>query len=91
MFNLSSHLEQIDEPEFCDNVYWRACMFLKDYGVNESYNPLTMKWKPNPYVFVVTVQEDSTGDVVSGLRVHIVNERLPLPLEGANCPSWFWR
>jgi hypothetical protein len=72
----------IDEPEFCDKFIEGHANVLKDYGVTKVTSS-NNEWKHNPYVFVVTVQEDSTGDVVSGLRVHIANEDYPLPLEGA--------
>jgi hypothetical protein len=72
----------IDEPETCKKFIEGHINVLKDYGVTKVTSS-NNEWMHNPYVFVVTVHEDSTGNVVSGLRLHISNEEYPLPLEGA--------
>jgi hypothetical protein len=72
----------IDEPETCRQFIEGHINVLKDYGVTKVTSS-NNEWMHNPYVFVVTVHEDSTGNLVSGLRVHISNEAYPLPLEGA--------
>jgi hypothetical protein len=72
----------IDEPELCDMFIAGHANVLKEYGVTKVTSS-NNDWKSNPYVFVVTVQEDSSGDVVSGVRVHIAHEDYPLPLQGA--------
>lgn len=72
----------IDEPELCEMFIEGHANVLKDYGVTKVTSS-NNEWKNNPYVFVVTVQEDSSGKVVSGLRIHISDENYPLPLEGA--------
>lgn len=72
----------IDEPEICQMFIDGHSNVLKDYGVTKVTSSNT-EWKNNPFVFVVTVHEDSTGNVVSGLRIHIADQNYPLPLEGA--------
>lgn len=72
----------IDEPETCKKFIEGHINVLKEYGVTKVTSS-NNEWMHNPYVFVVTVHEDSTGNVVSGLRIHISNEAYPLPLEGA--------
>lgn len=72
----------IDEPELCQMFIDGHANVLKEYGVTKVTSSNTA-WINNPFVFVVTVQEDSTGKVVSGLRIHIADEKYPLPLEGA--------
>jgi len=75
----------IDEPEICDQFIEGHANVLKEYGVTKVTSS-NNDWKYNPYVFVVTVHENSTGNVVSGLRIHIASEEYPLPLEGAIAP-----
>lgn len=72
----------VDEPDICDQFIEGHSNVLKEYGVTKVTSS-NNEWKYNPYVFVVTVHEDSTGNVVSGLRIHISDEHYPLPLEGA--------
>lgn len=72
----------IDEPELCEKFIEGHANVLKDYGVTKVTSSNT-EWKNNPYVFVVTVEEDATEKVVSGLRIHISHQEYPLPLEGA--------
>ncbi len=72
----------VDEPEICQMFIDGHANVLKDYGVTKVTSSNT-EWKDNPFVFVVTVHEDSTGNVVSGLRIHIADQNYPLPLEGA--------
>lgn len=72
----------VDEPDICRMFIEGHANVLKDYGVTKVTSS-NNQWKDNPYVFVVTVHEDLTGNVVSGLRIHIAHEDYPLPLEGA--------
>ncbi|MFN3999203.1 hypothetical protein [Algoriphagus sp.] len=72
----------IDEPEICKQFIEGHINVLKEYGVTKVTSS-NNEWMYNPYVFVVTVHENSTNNVVSGLRIHISNEAFPLPLEGA--------
>lgn len=72
----------IDEPEICDMFIEGHANVLRDYGVTKVTSS-NNEWKYNPYVFVVTVHDDSTGKVVSGLRIHISHADYPLPLEEA--------
>lgn len=72
----------IDEPELCKKFVEGHANVLKEYGVTKVTSS-NNDWVNNPYVFVVTVQEDTTGQVVSGLRIHISHEDYQLPLEGA--------
>lgn len=72
----------IDEPELCAKFVEGHANVLREYGVTKVTSS-NNDWTSNPYVFVVTVQEDTTNNVVSGLRIHISNENYPLPLESA--------
>lgn len=72
----------VDEPDICDQFIEGHSNVLKEYGVTKVTSS-NNEWKDNPFVFVVTVHEDSSGKVVSGLRIHISDELYPLPLEGA--------
>lgn len=72
----------VDEPDICDMFIEGHANVLREYGVTKVTSS-NNEWKFNPYVFVVTVHEESTGKVVSGLRIHISHPQFPLPLEGA--------
>ena len=72
----------VDEPEICDLFIEGHANVLRDYGVTKVTSS-NNEWKSNPFVYVVTVHDDSTGLVVSGLRIHISDVGYPLPLEGA--------
>lgn len=72
----------VDEPEICDLFIEGHANVLRDYGVTKVTSS-NNEWKSNPFVYVVTVHDDSTGLVVSGLRIHISDVDYPLPLEGA--------
>lgn len=72
----------VDEPDICDLFIEGHASVLRDYGVTKVTSS-NNEWKFNPYVFVVTVHDNRTGKVVSGLRIHISDENYPLPLEGA--------
>lgn len=72
----------INEPELCEQFIEGHANVLKEYGVTKVTSS-NNEWKYNPFVYVVTVHEDATGKVVSGLRIHISQQDYPLPLEGA--------
>lgn len=72
----------IDNPELCSQFIEGHANVLKDYGVTKVTSS-NNEWKDNPFVYVVTVHEDETNKVVSGLRIHISHNDYPLPLEGA--------
>lgn len=72
----------VDEPETCEQFIEGHANVLREYGVTKVTSS-NNEWKDNPFVYVVTVHDDSTGNVVSGLRIHIADEKYPLPLEGA--------
>lgn len=72
----------IDNPELCSQFIEGHANVLKDYGVTKVTSS-NNEWKDNPFVYVVTVHEDDTNKVVSGLRIHISHNDYPLPLEGA--------
>lgn len=72
----------IDEPDICKQFIEGHVNVLKEYGVTKVTSS-NNEWMYNPYVFVVTVHDDASGKVVSGLRIHISHKDYPLPLEGA--------
>ncbi len=56
---------------------------LKDYGVTKVTSS-NYDWMHNPDVYVVLVQDASTGEVVGGERIHIKGQNaIPLPIESA--------
>jgi hypothetical protein len=72
----------IDEPERCERFVKGHADVLKQYGVTKVTSS-NNDWVKNPFVYVVTVEEEDTSDVVSGLRIHIAHPNYPLPMEMA--------
>jgi hypothetical protein len=70
----------IDDPERCERFVKGHADVLKQYGVTKVTSS-NNDWIKNPFVYVVTVEQESTGEVVSGLRIHIAHPRYPLPME----------
>lgn len=55
---------------------------LREYGITKVTSS-NSEWMYNPYVYVVTVEDNLTGMIVSGVRIHIANTDFPLPMEEA--------
>lgn len=72
----------IDEPSRCEKFVKGHADVLKQYGVTKVTSS-NNDWMMNPFVYVVTVELEDTGEVVSGLRIHIAHPDYPLPMEMA--------
>jgi hypothetical protein len=72
----------IDDPERCERFVKGHADVLKQYGVIKVTSS-NNDWVKNPFVYVVTVEEEDTSEVVSGLRIHIAHPNYPLPMEMA--------
>ncbi|EAZ80749.1 hypothetical protein [Algoriphagus machipongonensis] len=72
----------IDEPERCQKFVQGHSDVLKQYGVTKVTSS-NNDWVNNPFVYVVTVENEETSEVVSGLRIHIAHPDFPLPMEQA--------
>lgn len=72
----------IDEPERCEKFVRGHADVLRQYGVTKVTSS-NNDWAFNPFVYVVTVEMEDTGEVVSGLRIHIAHPNYPLPMEMA--------
>ena len=70
----------IDDPERCERFVRGHADVLKQYGVTKVTSS-NNDWAFNPFVYVVTVELAATGEVVSGLRIHIAHPNYPLPME----------
>lgn len=70
----------IDEPERCEKFVKGHADVLRQYGVTKVTSS-NNDWALNPFVYVVTVELQDTGEVVSGLRIHIAHPNYPLPME----------
>ncbi|MBB6327310.1 hypothetical protein FHS59_002953 [Algoriphagus iocasae] len=81
MFNFKA-FRAIDEPERCQKFVQGHSDVLKQYGVTKVTSS-NNDWVKNPFVYVVTVEEAETEEVVSGLRIHIAHPDYPLPMEQA--------
>lgn len=72
----------MDEPATCRQFAEGHFNVLKQYGVTKVTSAKD-DWMYNPYVYVVVVEMKDTGEVVSGLRLHIAHPDYPLPMETA--------
>ncbi|MFC3881906.1 hypothetical protein ACFOSV_17050 [Algoriphagus namhaensis] len=70
----------IDEPELCEKFVIGHSQVLKQYGVTKVTSS-NNDWVSNPFVYVVTVEHMESGEIVSGLRIHIAHKNYPLPME----------
>lgn len=72
----------IDDPNRCEKFVKGHADVLRQYGVTKVTSS-NNDWVSNPFVYVVTVELEETGEVVSGLRIHIAHPKYPLPMEMA--------
>ncbi|UJP65044.1 hypothetical protein [Mongoliitalea daihaiensis] len=72
----------IDEPAACIEFAEGHLHVLRQYGVTKVTSAKD-DWMYNPYVYVVVVELQETGEIVSGLRLHIAHHDYPLPMETA--------
>jgi hypothetical protein len=72
----------IDDKERCDRFIKGHSDVLRQYGVTKVTSSNNL-WALNPFVYVVTVEMQDTGEIVSGLRIHIAHPNYPLPMEQA--------
>lgn len=70
----------IDDPERCQNFVKGHADVLRQYGVTKVTSS-NNDWIKNPFVYVITVELVDTGEIVSGLRIHIAHPDYPLPME----------
>jgi len=55
---------------------------LKDYGITKVTSSRN-DWYDNPAVYVAIVENEETGEIVGGERIHLVNGVNPLPIQDA--------
>ncbi|TDQ13527.1 hypothetical protein DFQ04_3561 [Algoriphagus boseongensis] len=72
----------IDDPVRCQNFIKGHADVLRQYGVTKVTSS-NNDWMYNPFVYVITVEVEETGEIVSGLRIHIAHPDYPLPMEMA--------
>jgi hypothetical protein len=72
----------IDDPERCEKFIKGHSDVLRQYGVTKVTSS-NNDWMFNPFVYVVTVELSDSGEIVSGLRIHIAHPKFPLPMEMA--------
>lgn len=72
----------IDDPVRCQNFIKGHADVLRQYGVTKVTSS-NNDWMHNPFVYVITVEFEETGEIVSGLRIHIAHPDYPLPMEMA--------
>jgi hypothetical protein len=81
MFRFKAY-RAIDDPKRCENFIKGHADVLKQYGVTKVTSS-NNDWMYNPFVYVITVEIEDSGEIVSGLRIHISHPEYPLPMEMA--------
>ncbi|MFN3404175.1 MAG: hypothetical protein ACK40G_08795 [Cytophagaceae bacterium] len=72
----------IDEPETCQKYLEGHINVLSVYGVTKITSANT-DWFYNPASYVIIADYIPTGELVGGIRVHLVGGTQPLPVEEA--------
>lgn len=70
----------IDEPETCQKYIEGHVKILHDFGVTKITSN-RLEWTTNPSIYGVVAERG--GEMVGGIRVHIADGQLPLPIETA--------
>lgn len=72
----------IDNQEACARFAEGHANVLKDYGITKVTSSRN-DWFDNPGVFVAIVENEETGEIVGGERIHLANDYSPLPIQDA--------
>lgn len=72
----------INEKETCHRFLEGHVKVLKDYGItNVTTN--NAAWIDNPSIYVVVAESNEDKELLGGVRVHVADGKMPLPLENA--------
>lgn len=72
----------IDDIASCKIFAQEHAKILQDYDIIKITSFKT-EWFYNPSIYVIIVKEASTGEIIAGERIHLVNADYPLPVEQA--------
>lgn len=73
----------VNEKETCLKFLEGHVKVLKDYGISNVTTNNTL-WIDNPSIYVVVAEcKENNNELLGGVRVHVADGRLPLPLEAA--------
>lgn len=72
----------IDEPETCKRFLEGHVKVLVDYGITNITTNNAL-WMKNPAIYVVVAESPDGSEIYGGVRVHIADGKMPLPLEMA--------
>lgn len=72
----------INEPETCERYYEGHMNVLSIFKVTK-VTSAQKGWISNPASYVITAEDQETGEMVGGIRVHVVGGTQPLPVEEA--------
>ncbi len=81
MFTFKS-FRAIKEPDTCERYLQGHVKVLQDYGIT-NITTNNREWMEMPNVYGVIAERNSDGLVVGGVRVHIADGGIPLPVEKA--------
>jgi len=72
----------VNEPLLCELFLEGHGNVLKDYGVT-NITSNTQKWMLNPSVYVIVAMDETSTEVLGGIRIHIADGIEMLPVEKA--------
>lgn len=72
----------VEDLESCQLFATGHVNVLRDYGITKVTSSKN-DWFFNPNVYVVIVEDNESGELVGGERIHVVHKDYPLPIEEA--------
>lgn len=73
----------VDEREMCMAYISGHLKTLKNFGLNNLLVSSSEGWMHNPNVYCVVAFDESTNVMVGGVRTHVADGQMPLPMEMA--------
>lgn len=72
----------VDERQTCQRFLDGHVKVLADYGIT-NITTNNAVWMDNPSIYVVVAQSQDGSQLYGGVRVHVADGKVPLPLESA--------
>lgn len=72
----------VEDNESCEKFLKGHARVLESIGVNKVTSS-THEWVENPDVYVFIAEDINTHEIYGGGRIHVVNEKYPLPIQTA--------
>lgn len=70
----------VDDRDSCERFLQGHVSVLADYGITNITTNNAL-WMQNPSIYVVVAESTDGSEILGGVRVHIADGKVPLPLE----------